>query len=290
MGYEDFLIRGIDKERNRTELSPVMKEASRKAHEIFADPEYVIQESDFEEMYGKEVVAKDIETVDKIELGFKSRSTPEGDKMKAIADVFEAIVLMQSELNEWFGENARTLKTARYDDYINKVDMLAEWFTPSDGSRILALAVDVTFGTKSIQHKLQAIKEEIDNDKLGSIKYFKDDRGDFMGMRSNVPRTVIGVSESMVEELASLWTQRKNKDLSTHSVQWLFMSEIEFQLAAMHEYASKQGKLNVIPAYEQALGTIRNILANKQEFYSKEAEDDLVAKEIMRHTEELFRS
>lgn len=289
MGYEDRLIREIDKKRSRVELSPLMKEAEAKAREVLGNSEYVIQESDFESIYGSGAVAEDVESANILESKFKSQSTPETHKMKSVADIFEAIVLMQSELNEWFGENVRTFKTARYDDYKNKVDMVAEWFTPADGSRLLALAVDVTFGTKSIQHKLQAIKEEIDNDKLGSIKYFKDDRGDFIGTRNNVPRTVIGVSESMVEELAGLWTQRKNKELGEHSVQRLFMDEIESQLIAMRDYAVRQGKSNVISAYEQALGTIRTVRADKEKFFSEKASEDFVAKEIMRHTEELFR-
>lgn len=290
MGYEDFLIRRIDKEKSRSELSPVMKEAEVKACKILKSPEYVIQESDFKTIYGDDTVEKDIKSANNLEFKFRSRNTPEGNKMKVIADIFEAIVLMQSELGEWFGENARTLKTARYDDYINKVDMVAEWFTPTDGSRLLALAVDVTFGTSSIQYKLHAIKEEIDNDKLGSIKYFKDDRGDFIGTRNNVPRTIIGVSEAMVEELAGLWIQRKNKALGEHPVQRLFMDEIESQLVAMHKYASKQGKSGVISAYEQALGTIRTIRADKEKFYSEKTSEDFVAREIIRHTEEIFCS
>lgn len=290
MGYEDRLIREIDKKRSRVELSPVMKEAEAKAHEVLENPEYVIQESDFESIYGSGTIAEDLETANSLELKFKSQSTPEMQRTKAVADIFEAIVLMQSELNEWFGENVRTLKTSRYDDYKNKVDMVAEWYTPADGSRLLALAVDVTFGTGSIQRKLCAIKEEIDNDKLGTIKYFKDDRGDFIGTRNNVPRTVIGVSESMVEELATLWMQRKNKDLGEHPVQRLFMDEIESQLVAMHEYAVRQGKSGVISAYEQALGTIRTIRVDKEKFFSEKTSEDFVAKEILRHTEELFRS
>ncbi len=167
--------------------------------------------------------------------------------------------------------------------------MIAEWFTPADGSRLLALAVDVTFGTVSIEKKLAAIKAEINKGKLGSIKYFKDERGDFIGTRNNVPRTVIGVSESVVEDLAHLWIRGRNKDLSQHPIQHLFLNEIEMQLTAMHDYAVKQGKSDAVLAYRQALGIVRPLHANKRRFKSDELGRDRVAREIARHTEEQFR-
>lgn len=291
MSFENRLINRIDQERRRerTELSPMMARAYEKANsEILANPDYAIQESDFISIYGPTAVAADIARVADLRHKFETNITQREKLAKKVADIFEAIVLMQSELSEWFG-NARTLKTASYDDYTNKVDMIAEWFTPSDGSRLLALAVDVTFGTMSIEKKLAGIKAEIDNGKLKSIKYFKDERGDFIGTRNNVPRTVIGVSESVVEELAYLWIHKKNKDLSRHPIQHLFMNEIETQLTAMHDYAVKQKKSDAVLAYRQALGIVRPLHANKRAFESEELGRDRVAMEIARHTEEQFR-
>ncbi len=289
MNIEDRMVRKIDQDRsrNRLELSPTMALAYEKANGVLSNPDYAIREADFIPVYGPEIVAADTAFANRLKSEFDVRDTPEEKKLKQIADIFEAIVLIESESSEWFG-NARTLKTSPFDDYINKVDMIAEWFTPEDGSRLLALAVDVTFGTKNIQRKLEAIKMEIDSGKLGSIKYFKDERGDFIGTRNNVPRTVIGVSESLVEELAGLWVAKNNKALGEHPIQRLFLDEIETQLNAMYDYALKQGKSDVALAYKQVLGVVRPIRESKLPFRSREIARDTVATEIVLDTEKLF--
>lgn len=290
--HEDWMVSKIDRERrlNNTELSPVLTLAYEKAaQEILASPDYAIQPTDFISVYGEKVIAEDIAHAARLSREFELRRTPEEKKMKKIADVFEAVVLMQSELSEWFG-TAQTLKTAPYDDYENKVDMITEWFTPEEGSHLLALAVDVTFSTRGIQKKLTEIKTEIDRGRLGSIKYFTDERGDFIGTRNNVPRTVIGVSESVVEELANLWIHKKNKLLGEHPVQRLFLDEMESQLSAMHDYALKQGKTNAVLAYRQALGVVQPIRAHKLKFRSSELSNDRVAKEIALTTEAVLRA
>ena len=219
---------------------------------------------------------------------FESRDTPEKKKLKRIADIFEAIVLTQSESSKWFGD-ASTLKTSAYDDYINKVDMIAEWFTPKEGSRVLALAVDVTFSAESVQEKLRAIKSEIDSGKLGSIKYFKDKRGDFMGIRNNVPRIVIGVSESVVEDLADLWVREEHTALDEHPVQILFLDEMLGQLTFMHDYALKRGNATAALAYEQVLGTVRPIQEKKLDLRKRTLARDGVATEIVLDAQKVFR-
>ena len=291
MSAEDFLIQRIDRERDysRTELSPDMAKAYEKATDVLSNPEYSIQEADFVGVYGPDIVAADTARTDRLKHDFDARNTPEEKKMKQIADIFEAVVLMQSESSEWFG-NARTLKTSAYDDYINKVDMIAEWFSPEAGSRLLALAVDVTFGLTNIQRKLEAIKEEIDENKLGSIKYFKDERGDFIGTRNNVPRIVIGVSEHVVEELAELWVQGKKEALGKHPIQRLFLDEIEVQLTIMRDYALKKSKFDAVLAYDQVLGIVRPIRESKMKFRSREVAGDPVAGKIVLNSRQVFRS
>ncbi len=60
-------------------------------------------------------MAADIARVDHLRHEFEARAMGKESQLKKVADIFEAIVLMQSELNEWLG-NARTLKVAPYDD------------------------------------------------------------------------------------------------------------------------------------------------------------------------------
>jgi hypothetical protein len=291
MSPEDWIARQIDNDRrnNKTELSPLMKKAHEKAAEVLNNPEYVIQESDFASVYGREVVAADTNYVNRMEKEFKDTNSPEMVRMKKVADTFEAIVLMQSEMNEWLG-SAKTLGTAGYDDIVNKADMLAEWFTPEDGSRVLALGVDVTFGTTSLDKKISSLRGEINSGKLGSIKYFRDERGDFMGTRNNVPRTVIGVSEPLVEELSGLWLHKKNKALATHPAQYLFVDQMYKQLTLMRDYAHKQGKNDAVLAYTQALGVVEPLWHSKQKYKSKEVQADKVAGAIRYRVEQYFKT
>lgn len=263
MGVEDKMVGRLDGgTRARMVLSPAMKTAHEKAKGILSDPNYVIQETDFVSVYGKEAVEADIHEIRHLEGVFAHRDTLQDQNAHAIAEVLEAILLEHSELSEWLG-SAQTLKTARFDDYKNKTDMVAEWYSHEDGSRILALAVDVTFGTTAVARKFEGIKKEVDTDTLGTLRYFKDTRGDFMGTRNNIPRVVIGVSQETVEELILLWNKSDKKALGKHPVQRIIVEEIYNQLELMHAYAEANGKKRTEDACKQALTIMRPLRAAK---------------------------
>lgn len=291
MNIEERMVRKIDREREheKTDLSPELSLAYEKAKSIFADPKCSIQETDFIPVYGKENVEADIALADHLKAKFEGRDTPEQKKLKQISDIFEAMVLTQAESSKWFGD-ATLLKTSRFDDYKNKVDMIAEWFTPSEGSRVLALAVDVTFSAESVQEKLEGIKREIGSGELGSIKYFKDKHGDFMGIRNNVPRIVIGVSEPVIEDLADLWVHEEQKTLDEHPIQILFLTEILRQLELMRDYARKERKTVAVRAYEQVLQTVQPIYEKKLALRKRTLARDGVATEIVIDAQKVFGS
>lgn len=289
MGFEDRFLGALDRRREkREELSPTLSRAHEKAKKnVLNNPDYVIQEGDFIEAYGSERVAADIELTKRLERKFKLEETTQTINSKRIAETLEAIVLMQSEMSEWLG-NATTLKTSAFDDYVNKVDMLAEWYTPQDGSRLLALAVDVTFGMNTIQKKLDDIKKEIDSGKLGSVRYFKDTRGNFVGTRNNVPRTVIGVGQPVVENLASLWLEGEKRQLGAHPVQKIFIDQMNIQLTLMREYAHKSGHGLISDAYDEALSAVRPVHSSKIDMNTQSLELDPVAKEITERARRTF--
>jgi hypothetical protein len=266
MGFEDRILGNIDRRRqNRLELSPVLERGYEKAVRVLNTPEYSIQESEFApDIYTQEAVDRDLAHVKKLEGYFAENDTPESINSKKVADVLEALVLTQSEMSNWLGD-AKTLRSSRFDDYVNKVDMIAEWHSPEEGSRVLGLAVDVTFGFSAVQKKLREIRAEIDSGKLGSIRYFKDERGDIMGTRNNVPRTVIGVSQPVVQELARLWIEGEKKLLGEHPVQRAFIDQVTTQLRQMQRYAESRGKHDVAFAYKTALATVAPIEEQKKQ-------------------------
>lgn len=290
MGHEDWILGNIDRRReSRTELNPVLARGYEKAARVLNTPEYSIQESEFVPVYGQDAVDRDLAHVKKLEGYFAQNDSPESKNTKKIADVLEAIVLTQSEMSNWLGE-AKTLRSSRYDDYVNKVDMLAEWFSPGEGSRVLGLGVDVTFGFSAVQKKLREIKAEVDSGKLGSIRYFKDERGDIMGTRNNVPRTVIGVSQPVVQELSRLWIEGEKRQLGEHPVQRIFVNQITSQLRTMQRYAESNGKDDVAHAYRTALATVAPLEVEKQGIQLGELANDPVNAEILAQLQQQFRN
>lgn len=289
MNPESAALRNIDRNRrNRHELSPTIKNAHERAvRDVLTNPDYAIQESEFEGVYSASDIAADKAEVERLERIYSSQETPESRNSKKIADVLEAIVLMQSEMNEWLG-SATTLRTSKFDDYKNKVDMLAEWSHPEDGSRVLALAVDVTFGSEQVEKKMRDIRKEINSGSLGKVRYFRDSDNQFMGTRNNVPRTVIGVSQPMVEELARLWLANDNRALAKHSVQRQFLVQIVHQLTVMRDYAARIGKDEVVKAYNQALVIARPLLESKSIIDKGDYSEDPVAKNIRESAREFF--
>jgi hypothetical protein len=289
MNPERAAMNSIDRSRERRiELSPIMNRAYERAQaEVLQNPDYVIQEKDFEGVYHA-AVQSDIAYADRFEKKFSEDRTEHYYTSKKISDTFEAIVLMQSEMNEWLGSNATTLRTARYDDIVNKVDMLAEWKSPTEASQFLALAVDISFGMKQIEKKLITIRHEIEKGELGTIRYFRDEAGNIMGTRRNVARTVVGISPMVIEELAGLWMGNKNKELGAHPMQRVMVDEMGFQLSMMMQYANKLGKFDVAQAYQQALNAMQTVRSEKKVIDIGDLAKDPVRMEIVEQTRSIF--
>lgn len=211
----------------------------------------------FTDLYGKENVERDINKVKE----YESKFSP--DSAKKTAEVFEAIMLT-GELHNWFGQNTETIKTSRFDDIINGTDMIIE-FEEEANKRFshLGVAVDVTFGTTSLEKKFTRIRDEIDRGKLAKIKYFHSQKEHFRGERSNIPRVVIGVEKNKVIELAALWLRKENLALSKHPVQRLILEEMALQLEILKNYCEKTEKHDLAPLYEKDLAIIQNILKEK---------------------------
>lgn len=290
MNAERSAMNAIDRGRERRlELSPMMQQAHEKAErEVLHNPDYVIQERSFDKVYDPQTIASDIALADRLSRQFDERMTSSERVTKKIADTFEAIMLMQTEMGNWLGESATTLKTSRFDDYTNKVDMLAEWAAPGEGTRIMALAVDVTFGVRSIEKKLTDIRHEIEAGKLGSVRYFRDEKGTLMGTRFNVARTVVGISQPVIEELSRLWVEGKNKALGEHPIQRVILAEMAFQLSQMEKYAAKLGKHDIAESYRDALAGLRKVLEEKRNIDIGSLTDDPVRREIIEQTKKQF--
>ncbi len=267
---EDWLIENIDRE-SRGELPPVIREAYPGAKKYLR--EQSIKSKDFVYLYGEENVSKDDAEVARLEAGFSHG--PE----KQAADVLEAIMLL-GELNNWFGQNAETIKTSDFDDYINGVDMVVEFNERLKSFYRLGLAVDVTYSPGKVREKFERIKKEIEAGSLATIKYFPSEKEDFRGEKRNVPRVVVGIEWDTIAELAGLWERKEYKKLADHPAQRSILEEARLQLKKFSEYAKKIGEDDLATIFERDLAIIESILAGKKNIGEKTFSSDKIFQSI----------
>ncbi|MDB5194111.1 MAG: hypothetical protein JWN50_125 [Parcubacteria group bacterium] len=227
-----------------------------------------------------ETDAADIARADDLDAKFEKGATRESGEMKKVADIFEAVVLEHGELSNWFGDNATTAKTSRYDDYVNGIDLLVEFPGLEGGTEHLGLAMDVTF-TNDTTSKFDRLKEKIGDGDLIEVKYHSADLGEGP---IGVPEVIIGAEKRTVLEVGELWIERQNKELSRHRIQIQILRQIEAGLETLGMYARSVRQESIAVAYERRLGTIRELLAEKADI-EREARftlmDDSVHSSIM---------
>lgn len=214
---ENNLIESIDRNRSG-ELPTAIKEAHPEAKKLL-DRE-AINPVDFmgTEGYDDDKIRRDLAIVADLEKKFDPAPA------KKAAEVLEAVML-NAELNNWFGQNSEIIKTSAFDDYINGVDMVAEFEESPNPLTHLGLAVDVTFGSNGIDKKFSRIKEEIGSGQLAQIKYFYSEKEGVRGPRKNLPRVVVGVEWSKIAELAGMWSRGEKKKMALHPAQRTILEE-----------------------------------------------------------------
>lgn len=251
-----------------------------------------IKEESFIEPYGEETVKRDLETVRQKEAKFETNKDAHLAELKEIADIFEAIVLENGELNNWFGENAVTIKTSKYDDYENGVDAVIEFRVEEPRSAsFLGLAADVTFSSDTTK-KFNRLEAQIAKGILPRVKYFHSEYAHIHGQLSMVPEVIIGASKKTVMEVAELWANRENKELAKHRLQIMILHQMEEQLKTFSKYAASLGKdkMDIADAYTSRLGIIQKILDEKIDIEKKAGWtmiDDPVHSGIMNHLAKL---
>ncbi len=250
-----------------------------------------IKPDDFIEPYGKENVEKDKATVRNLKARFGQGLSQEEQRdiksTERAARVFEAIVYEQAELSNWFGENARTIKTSEFDDIVNGVDLVVEVNEPGRLPGQVALAADVSFGPSSIEKKIQRIVNEINEDSSGTLKYFFSELTGFKGQLLRVPRVVIGIERKAVFDLVGLDMNKKFKELASHPVQRVIADEVCKELEIFGKFARSKGKQNAADTYERAFQLMQRTLGEKRRIPVGDLEKDKVFERILWQIEHL---
>jgi len=237
-----------------------------------------VRENNFIEPYGQAAVEADLAEVERLESLFKSKDTKDGVEQKKVADIFEASVLWNGEQSNWLGENAVTIKTSRYDDYVNGVDAVIEFQgTEPRMASYLGIAADVTFSTDTTK-KFDRLKSQIDKGELAKVKYFHSEHMNIHGQLSKLPAVILGMDKSMVLELAELQAEKKFKELGSHRAQIMILEQIKAQFTTYSKYADSIGKQDLGDIYRDRLKIVEGLLTEKADLATQvkyEINDDV---------------
>ncbi|MFI5260237.1 MAG: hypothetical protein ACHQU0_00350 [Candidatus Paceibacteria bacterium] len=275
------IVRTIIGERMESSYLKI-DEAHKRAKEVLG--EYEIKPETFEGFYDKEMLKRDAAEVERLEEIFNLEKNPS----KIYGDILEAVMCEHGELSDWFGPDSQVMKTASFDDYINKIDMVVETESKDRRFSHLALGIDVTFGSRDLSKKFNGIRAKIDNKTLGEIKYFHSDRQNFSGRLTKIPQVVVGVELERAKEVALLWMNRKNKELAVHPIQVVVLEEAALQLKTFADYSRKSGRSETAVLLEAELRKIEELLAMKKAAGIQSLPNDKVFEEIRRNLS-LFR-
>ncbi len=232
-----------------------------------------IKEADFQELYGKEEIERDSNYVEKRTNDFKN-SNQENSENAKLGEIFEAITAVA---REWFGKNTQTIKTSRYDDIANGIDLIAELSKDEEGIFVgeIGLAIDVTFSNE-FEDKLEKIRKEIDEDRLPKIKYFESKKRKIKGQLSDVVRVVITASKETVLELSeTLISATKNpKILFENQFQFQALEEIIIQLKTYQRYAQSLGRKDLAERFQKALSLMLYVKKERTQTIEDKKERD----------------
>jgi len=258
-------------------------QAFERAKKVIKENE--VQMEDFKDTYDD--IDKDKKYVAKREKQFQEQTTPALEEINKLATIFEAIIFEQGEQSDWLGSNTETIKTSRFDDIANGVDMIVE-FTPEDQPvSHLGMAIDATFNSDT-SAKFERIKREIDEGKMAEVKYFQSDNQEFKGKLKMIPRIVIGADSKAISELSELWLEESRgskKVLAEHQIQFQILEEIIMQLRAFKTYAEKIGQNKIAEVYKQALNIILPIYKEKTKQIKDKRNRDSVFLDIEKNLE-----
>lgn len=254
-----------------------------------AEP-YTPKEDDFTDLYPQAEINADLALVAERKKQFAENETERGVLFKRISDVFEGVVVEQAEQNGWFGESVTFYPTSSYDDIVNGVDGVAEFYTfeeDTEGNEQRsplqsAMSFDVVFSADAerITKKLERTSKMIREGKLTEVKYFEDEHGNKKSIKA--PRIVLGSRLSSAEKLIDLWGSKsadKNKQLAEHPMQIKLLLESYIQLRHFAEYAKEHKQMDIAYSYAELSNIIAEIIQSKNELYKQhynEISDDIV--------------
>lgn len=221
-----------------------------------------IKMDNFRDVYPENKIEKDKE-----DLKRKQERYHKADKHER-AEILEALLYNQIELNNWFGENACTVIASEYDDEFHGVDFVIEF--DLDEGRIERLAIDVTTSRNQevIDEKWKKISSPlIQSGDFTTLEYFASEINDTKG-RIEMPHIILGIDagnfDSVAKEIAQKIKTGQKKELGEHFLKYDLLEMASEQLKYLHEIAEKVASRDKKEKLQILIDEIKRILETKE--------------------------
>lgn len=176
-----------------------------------------------------------------------------------LAKCLEAVFYEAVNNADWFGKNTKMVMPTEYDDLHNGVDGVIEFHKENKPQSYLGLALDVTYSQDPTK-KFQIIKEQIDDCRLGKVKYFRSTDGSFEGSLNHLPRVVVLMNQADTARLVRDW--QEGVSLKDSPFRDMILYQVFLQLKKFQEYVQAEPQLKHLAAhFEGALQNIGALLA-----------------------------
>jgi len=229
----------------------VMLEALGKAQKILEAKS--LKPEQFTDTYSEKLLTKCADYVANCEARFKEKDESKSFAMRieVYGKTLEGLIYDQINNNKVFGDNVRSVITAKYDDYYAGIDSVIEGQN-EDGSSYIGCALDATFG--SPEKKILGIRDNIKSGVLNDVIFYESPFGDppqIHGRLQGIPKIVIGMDSKHLTQLAELWIQNDHEGLAKNQLFLMLLRQIEQQAEVYEIVAKRTHKLEIAKRYEQ---------------------------------------
>ncbi len=246
-----------------------------------------IDPTNFADIYSQEEIEKDYLFVEKKKQEFKQKDIGnfKSKENKRISEVFEKILSLRGEQNDWFGDYFYMTNTSDFDDFKNKADILGIFTTETedaDGEDFTGVIFDVTSATdQNLQLKLQSNLARISGHLTEpEIKYFEHDEIKYKGKLKKIIPLVVGLdsanTRNLIMELYTADIEKKRKEMAEHPCSILLLKEIQAQLEGYTKILEKSDPKKYFSKVEKLKLIIEAILNSKKSLSERPETRDLV--------------
>lgn len=180
--------------------------------------DWQIKEESFADLYNANLLKDHARTVRNYEAQWRESDTPEDVENKKKATILEHIICTYAELDDWFGDfltidgekredeitATNFFPSAKFDDYVNHVDILVQPSSDLSPKGVEGMSLDSTFSHsyKAINDKAHDYKQLLKNGKLGRVQYGEIEG--FRGVIDFVPRFTLSISAETLMDTAEM--------------------------------------------------------------------------------------